>query len=624
MTSNLKIKLLLLFIIFTSLSSWAVKMHSGIKKIKQPDNTIISIIGYGNHDFNFLTTTDGVLLYQEGITYYVAKVNYDGTLSSTGIIAHEKELRNENEKRAILEQNESKFYSNIQNHIIKNRMCNEKMLEDATLLPHRGSPRIPVILVEFSDSTFTINDPKNVFNKYLNATELFDETVDADMGLNYGSVRRYFSDMSFGQFSPIFDIYGPVRLQKPLKYYGDGNSTYENMNDLFTDACRILDTEIDFSKYDSNNDGNVDLVYIIYAGYSQSIVGNSTECIYPKSGLLSSDSTFDGKRILRYGVCNELNGTPQDQAEYGLLINGIGLFCHEFSHCMGLPDMYPMPGSIAERCINQNLDYWDLMDAGEYTMEGYRPTEYTAWERERFGWIKIDTLNTPQKITLTPLSSGGKAYKILNDNDETGNEYYIIENVQNKDWNKYLYGHGMLVYHVDYDDYMFSLGGCKVNSTVGHPRMSLIAADGMFVPEYFVYTTITDSGTEQEQTINRPLIEKYLGQFITSTIYTDEAAGDPYPGIVNSTSLTDTSSPVAKVYYGETLGKPITNILEDTTEGTVCFMFMDSTETDGIKDNNIDTSNFKIYSLDGRFAGTDINELKNGIYIINRNKIFIK
>lgn len=622
MICNIKTKTLLLLALYAQVCV-AVKMHPHIKTVTQRDGTTLRIKGHGDQDFNYLTTTDGVLLYQDGTDYYIAKVESDGTIRSTGILAHEDSQRTAEEREQAAAQDMDAFTSNMRFNAEKARIRREPMEEDATLLQHTGSPRVPVILVEFSDCAFSVKEPYSTFHKYLNATELFDSDADPEMGLNYGSVKRYFSDMSFGLFTPQFDVYGPVTLSQPLAYYGAGNSSYEDMSGLFADACSAVDDEVDFSQYDSNDDGYIDLVYIIYAGYSQSIAGNSTDCIYPKSGTLSLNTSFDGKQVRRYGVNNELNGTPADQAEYGLLINGIGLFCHEFSHCLGLPDMYPAAGSAAERCINQNLDYWDLMDAGEYTFEGYCPTEYTAWERERLGWMEIDTLLSPQDIVLTPLSAGGTAYRILNDNDETGHEYYIVENVQNTGWNKHLPGHGMLVFHVDYSDYYFSLGGYKVNSTLGHPRMSIIAADGMFMPEYFLYTTITEPASEEERLINSALIDKYLGVYITSEIYDNEAAGDPYPGIDANTQLTDDSTPSAWVYNGDYMGKPITEITESESDGTVSFKFMGG-ESTGIEPIVGDSgTNGRIYSIDGRYMGTDTDKLAPGLYIIDKKKVVL-
>lgn len=613
--------LLSLLLIASSLTCLAVKRHPGVKTVRQSDGTTLTVKGFGNHDFNYFTTTDGVLLCQEGFDFYVAEIGDDGMPRPSGILAHEAGHRSEAELRLVKAQDRALFDEKMGSNATKARMRREPLADNSTLLPHTGTPRVPVILVEFSDSTFTVSDPKAVFDKYLNATELFSKATDPEMGQNYGSVKRYFADMSGGKFSPEFDVYGPVTLPNPLKYYGGGSSSSENMSGLFTDACTAIDSEVDFSQYDSNDDGNIDLVYIIYAGYSESFTGNSSDCIYPKSGTLTTSTRFDGKKLCRYGVNNELNGTPDDQAEQGLLINGIGLFCHEFSHCMGLPDLYPSPGSTAERCADQNLDYWDLMDAGEYTYNGYRPTAYTAWERERFGWMTIDTLSTPADVTLTALSEGGKAYRILNDKDDTGKEYYIVENVQRTGWNRYVLGHGMLVFHVDYDDYAFCVGGCRVNSEAGHPRMSIIAADGIFMPEYFNGRTVTEGTTDVEKEANAALVEKYGGQTITSAIYSTEQAGDPYPGTSGVTSLTDTSTPAAWVYTGGFMGKPITDISEDTDLGTVSFKFMGGEPTGISTVKNEESRSRKIYTIDGRYAGTDESKLGHGIYIIGDRKI---
>lgn len=620
--NNKKMKYLLsLLISACTVMCQAVKMYSGIKTIKQSDGTTITIKGFGNQDLNYFCTTDGVLLYQDGTDFYIAGVEADGMLYSTGVLAHDAGKRDSVEIRLITAQNKEHFMNSIQSNVGKARIRREPLTPNSTLLPHTGSPRVPVILVEFSDTTFTVSDPKAVFDKYLNATELFDKTEDSDMTGNYGSVKRYFTDMSFGKFSPDFDVYGPVTLGQPLKYYGGGSSASENMADLLKDACSAVDDDVDFSQYDSNGDGYIDLVYVIYAGYSESFTGNSTECIYPKSGTLANGAEFDGKKICRYGVNNELNGTPAEQMSIGLLLNGIGLFCHEFSHCLGLPDLYPSPTNVAVRCINQNLDYWDLMDAGEYLKNGYFPTEYTAWERERFGWMTIDTLKSPCNVTLTPVSAGGKAYRILNDKDETGKEYYIVENVQKTGWNRYLNGHGMLVFHVDYDDYEFSVGGCRVNNTAGHPRMALIAADGMFLPEYFIYETISEGSSDIEREVNADLIERYGGKEISPAMYIAEMVGDPYPGTAEVTALTDDTAPaVSWVYNGGYMGKPITDITEDTDSRTVSFKFMGGADT-GIRSIKADNGIKGIFSIDGRYLGTEKSKLNKGLYIIGNRKV---
>ncbi|WP_417124937.1 M6 family metalloprotease domain-containing protein [Prevotella pectinovora] len=616
-------KKLLFGLLFAAMTAGAVKMKPGINIIKQADGTTITVRAYGDEDLSYFLASDGTLLYQEGTNFYIAGVKADGTLYSTGVLAHEPSMRTIKEISAIKAQNAKAFYNSMETQAKANKVRREPMTPDNSLLPSLGKHKIPVILVEFSDVEFSVENPKATFDKYLNGKELFNKETDPEMGQNYASVAKYFKDMSFGKFEPEFEVYGPVNLGKPLATYGAGYSSQENMGLLLTDACTAVDDEVDFTQYDSNDDGNIDLIYIIYAGFSQSIAGNSTDCIHPKSGYLSLAKSFDGMDVKRYGVNNELNGTPADQAN-GPIINGIGLFCHEFSHCMGLPDLYPKSGSIAEACINQNMDYWSLMDAGEYTANGYRPTAYTAWERERLGWMEIGTLTGPSNVELKSLDEGGAAFRIYNDKDETGHEYYIVENVQNNGWNKNLFGNGLMVTHVDYLSSQFSLGGCKVNNTEGHPRMHVMAADGMFVPEYFLGSTIEDSYITFLKEHNADLVAKYGGQVFSIDDYKAEAAGDLFPGTSNATSLTDDSQPMkAWTYNGETMGKPITDITNDTEKGIVSFKFMGGGEpVDGINEVTVNkTTDSRVYSISGTYMGKDINSLPKGIYIRNGKKV---
>ena len=616
-------KKLLFGLLFAAMTAGAVKMKPGINIIKQADGTTITVRAYGDEDLSYFLASDGTLLYQEGTNFYIAGVKADGTLYSTGVLAHEPSMRTIKEISAIKAQNAKAFYNSMETQTKANKVRREPMTPDNSLLPSLGKHKIPVILVEFSDVEFSVENPKATFDKYLNGKELFNKETDPEMGQNYASVAKYFKDMSFGKFEPEFEVYGPVNLGKPLATYGAGYSSEENMGLLLTDACTAVDDEVDFTQYDSNDDGNIDLIYIIYAGFSQSIAGNSTDCIHPKSGYLSLAKSFDGMDVKRYGVNNELNGTPADQAN-GPIINGIGLFCHEFSHCMGLPDLYPKSGSIAEACINQNMDYWSLMDAGEYTANGYRPTAYTAWERERLGWMEIGTLTGPSNVELKSLDEGGAAFRIYNDKDETGHEYYIVENVQNNGWNKNLFGNGLMVTHVDYLSSQFSLGGCKVNNTGGHPRMHVMAADGMFVPEYFLGSTIEDSYITFLKEHNADLVAKYGGQVFSIEDYKAEAAGDLFPGTSNATSLTDDSQPMkAWTYNGETMGKPITDITNDTEKGIVSFKFMGGGEpVDGINEVTVNkTTDSHVYSISGTYMGNDINSLPKGIYIRNGKKV---
>ena len=239
--------------------------------------------------------------------------------------------------------------------------------------------------------------------------------------------------------------------------------------------------------------------------------------------------------------------------------------------------------------------------------------------------MTIDTLSSPQDVTLTPLDNGGKAYRILNDADSTGHEYFILENIQKKGWNKSVFGHVLMVTHVDYDDNNFDLYGCKVNSTLAHPRMTLVPADGLLMPEYFISATIAIDADNGVAEWNTPLYDRYLGQTITSNMYKADAANDLFPG--NTVSVTELGDR-AWLYTGGVLDKTVTDIAE--TDGVVTFKFMGGApsvihdirqEANITGDDNV--SAVTVYSLDGRRVAMQgqWSSLKPGFYIINGKKV---
>ena len=578
---------------------YGVKALSVATTVTQSDGTQLTVRQYGDENFHYYATTDGVLLRHIGSDFFIASVESDGSLTSTGQLAHEAGERSTDEQALITAQDKELFFTAAAQQARRVAVRREAIREDATLLAHVDSPKVLVILAEFSDLAFTVNQPYKTFYQYLNGDE--QENLGNYNTRNYGSVKTYFEDMSFGAFSPQFDIYGPVTLSQPLSYYGADD---DYMSLFVPDVCTAVDDSVDFSLYDANGDGKVDLVYIIYAGYSESIDGNSTDCIWPKSGTISG-GTYDGVSVYRYGVNNELNYTEEYATSKGnIYVNGIGLFCHEFSHCLGLPDLYVTVSGDLQLADNQEMEYWSVMDSGTYLYNGYAPPAYTAWEREALGWFTIDTLTEAGTVELLPIDSGGKAYRIMNDNDTTGHEYFIIENIQQTGWNTRQYGHGMLVTHVDYDSDKFDIKTNAVNNEEGHPRMTVVAADGTLTN---VYSLSTSSEAKE--------------------VY----GGDPFPGTSAVTELTDDGDVTPAVYNGDALGKPLYDITEDETAGTVTFCFLeesteeseDTDDSTGI--NNIttrETSSATVYSADGREmrSGT----LPAGIYIVGGKKIAIK
>ena len=323
-----KTVILLLMMLMVQVS-WAAKAQRGPAKIKQKDGTTLVIRGFGDEHFHYYVTTDGVLLYHEGYDYFIAKVEEDGSLSNTGILAHEKALRTEQELAAIAKQDKEKFFAMEADNHQKRARRREPVQVNSTYFPHTGSPKALVILAEFQDTTFWDSDAKEVFKEYLNAngqpSSIVGSKSKGTVSYNYASVKYYFDDMSFGAFTPSFDVYGPVKLPQNLKYYGEGS--YDYMDRFIPKVCELANEEVDFSQYDSNNDGKVDVLCVIYAGYSESWDGNSSDCIWPKSGG-GNYGSYDGKQVYRYMVSAERNGIPEDN-EKQLYINGVGVFCHE-------------------------------------------------------------------------------------------------------------------------------------------------------------------------------------------------------------------------------------------------------------------------------------------------------
>ena len=588
-----------------SLTTWAAKAESIPVQVRQADGSVITVILRGDEHINWYTTLDGVLLVQgTDNNYYIGKVEKSGNLIATQQLAHEALTRSQAERNLIAKQDKEKFFAYV-NKIAEeseNAYNNSPLTRGPIVdsgyggvpyFPHTGSPKALVILAEFQDTTFTIQDTKKVFTNYLMNEGHFSDTRYGQ-NQNYKGVRGYFKDCSYGQFTPFFDVVGPIKLPRKHAIYGAGN---DRMDLLLADACATVDDLVDFAKYDANNDGIVDLVYIIYAGHSANYRNNKVSNIWPKSGTVTISDTFDGKSIRRYGVSNELNGSDKT-SKNNKKINGIGLFCHEFSHTLGLPDIYAYR-TPAEDQDDQGMEYWDIMDGGTGVRGGRVPASYLAWEREVMGWMNIDELKKDSSIeNLKSIDNGGKAYKIVNPNNS--NEYIVLQSMQkgawNQGWGDGTYGKGLLAYRVSYPFNKVNVFDYP-NNEKGKPRVIPIPADGKIL----------------------------AGKNATSYLeYVNQHNGDLYPY-----NRIDYISGF-KMFDGSILEKSIVNIKEndggDSNNNYVNFEFKNGLVPTGILSLSIverSTSDNRIYTLDGRYVGTDASILPHGIYIQN-NKKFVK
>ena len=584
--------------------------------VNQPDGTQLTVVLRGDEYFHWYATTDGILLYPTGQQFVVAEVNTDGTLSPTLLTAHDRQLRTAAETTVARCQSRDLFYKQADEQLRQNARRREP-IGSGTYFPHTGKPKAVVILTEFTDVKFTVKDPKKTFDQLFNSMETQQDYGNGEQR-NHGSLRRYFSDMSFGAFEPEFEIVGPVTVPNEMKYYGGSKATSANderPQDLVNHAIAQIDGQVDFSlpEYDANGDGKIDLVYIVYAGYGQNS-GGPAESVWARAGSISG--SVDGKSLSRYCMTCELNRNEAYWTSRSMApqVNGVGVSCHEFSHTMGLPDLYPT--TTTARVDNQEMEYWDLMDGGEYVNNGYRPTAYTAWEREAMGWMSIETLNTTRiGIQIEPVLNGGKAYRI--ENPENSRDYLILENIQNNSWNGSIPGHGLLVYHVNYPSATVNMSD-NPNNTPNRPSVAVVPADGILASSYLIgEETSWGTGTKTDSDGN--IISDHIA---TSLDYHNSHYGDPFPGSANVTSLTtDLSLPNFR-WYSETteIGCALYRIAADTETGVVTFDYSHNgmSATPGIMapaDNDTHT-----YTLDGRRI---TGSLPRGIYVVGDRKVAV-
>ena len=524
-----------------TLSAWAVPAHPGKLKVKQPDGTELTVRMVGDENFHCYMTLDGVPLMRTTEGAFVYAQMQGEMLTPTKRIAHDKSLRTADEisfiasEVATSDELSSTFRSRL-NAANASRRFKSVTNEDGTvsrigIAPSegwKGSKKGLVILVEFQDVKFRSDHTRELFDRMFN-----------EKGFNYeganGSVADYFADQSYGQFTPTFDVVGPVTVSSNMAYYG-GNSSYGNdthVTDMVFEAAKAVDSQVNFADYDWDGDGEVENFYIIYAGYAESYSGNSSDCIWPHAFGIWYDGhrcNLDGVKVNRYACSQEIYGW---ESSNDTRLTGIGTPCHEFSHCLGLVDLYDIDYSGAD--IPEN---WTVMSGGSYNNDGYTPSAYTAYERNFCGWLDLIELTEGTEITDMPaITSEPVAYVIYNEGNR--NECFFLENRQKEGWDSHQYGHGMMVFHMDYDENVWMANA--PNDTKGHSRFMYVPADNK------------------------------LGTSSTSL------AGDPYPGTKNNTSLTDYSIPAATLFNANTDGsfllhKPIENITE-SSDGKISFVF---------------------------------------------------
>lgn len=593
--------------------TFAIPAKKSWKVVSQSDGTTIKVSQAGDEHLHYYITEDNVPLYEAADNRYCYLTIENGKLHNSGVLAHESAARSAKELQVmntihdlapIARQMAAKKRSAAKRCVRPDRLPSK---DDISVF--KGSKKALVILAAFSDKSFSKGDDAIV--------KFYDEVLNQD-GYSQngaaGSVHDYFKDMSRGEFDLTFDIVGPVKVSKSATYYGGPSPIMggaDHIGEFITEAIKKADEkcDIDWKKYDWDDDGEVEQVFVLYAGYGQA-TGGPTGTIWPNAwtldeALQNNDGnggfSIDGVFINQYACSNEL------YLDSGTVPMGLGVFCHEFSHCMGLPDMYDTNyGSTP------TMGDWDLLAGGSYNGPqgiGWCPAGWTSYERAYAGWLELTELKAGDIIKgMTSLEEAdGKAYVIYNDNHK--DEYYLLENHKGMGWDKYTPENGLLIIHVDYDKDLFD--------------NNIVNSKGEFTPA---------EGYDRYFTNDHPRMAPFSRvRSIQNDTYFYTYPMDAPRGVVDS--LTDTSKPAAELYNAladgsKLMGKPVYNIEKDD-DGNISFTFMTKEkETDAIQDIAMaedTTGDDTVYDITGKKAGR-IGDIKNGslkagIYIIGGKRL---
>lgn len=384
--------LLLLFGVWSV--ALAVPAHPGKYKYIQPDGSVLVLQNHGDEYCHWTTDEAG----------RVVEMGADGFYRPVAPAVHEARLRQASQ-------------ASIGRRVIWSSYDNPP----AT---NFGDRKILCILAEFSDISYTIEDPNAKFTALLN-----------EAGYSYdgciGSVRDYYMDNSNGQYRPQFDVFGPVTLSNTEEYYDQNGVKYAIM-----EAYELMANQIPIDDYDTDSDGDIDMILFYFPGHNEA-EGAPSNTIWPHQST-GNFGTLGGKTFNRYFCTSELRGNSGEE------MCAIGTTCHEFAHSLGLPDFYD-----TDYGTNGNSNYptaaYDLMCSGNYNDSGRRPPYLSAVERNMLGWMPEPATLTDGEHVLAPIRND-VAYR---SDAVTEGEYFILEVRDNYKWDSSIGDYGLLIYHID-------------------------------------------------------------------------------------------------------------------------------------------------------------------------------
>ncbi len=265
-----------------------------------------------------------------------------------------------------------------------------------------------------------------------------------------GSVDDYFNDQFQGDFELSYEISEVITLDNNCEwYFGNDSNGNDNRPDYaIAEACRkAAETGIDFSVFDDDDDGEVDNVFLFVAGNDEAD-GGGDDCVWShmyylqySSSQENSNLVLNGKKINSYAISTEFRKAEDGNSAFA----SIGTFCHEYSHSLGLMDLYDTDYAGSGGYGNGLWYYTGLMDGGNENNYCNTPPHYNAIDYEIAGIGNPETL-AEGSYTLEPISLN-RRYLKMETNKE--GEFFLIECRDNSGWDEYIGGKGMLIYHID-------------------------------------------------------------------------------------------------------------------------------------------------------------------------------
>jgi M6 family metalloprotease-like protein len=501
---------------------------------RQPDGTILTVTLQGDERAKWAITSDGytVLFNKKGFYEYAVK-NTNNDIVVSGIQAKDPAKRSQQDADFLSKIDKKLKYSPQQVTLLKSiwQIKEEETLSQGPF-PTTGDRKLICILIGYTDNPFT--KTQSDFNKLLNQ-------VGYSLDGASGSVKDFYLENSYGQFNLTVDVAGPYTASHNMAYYGANDVLGYDIRprELVTEAVNLANSSVNYADYDNDNDGSVDGVYVIYAGYGEE-AGAPANTIWAHAWNISP-LTLDGKIIESYSCSSELRGNT------GTNLTRIGVICHEFGHVLGAPDFYDTDYSGSGGDF-EGTGYWDVMASGSWNNNGATPPNHNAYTKVVcYNWAAATTLTSGATITLyNAKDSSNSFYKF---NTTTANEYFIMENRHQVGFDVDIPGEGLIIYHVHKNINVAALFNV-INAS--HPQMM-----------YPVCASATSDPTSP-----------------VSSYGSINSGGCPFPGTSSKTSFTDATLPSSKSWAGANTNKPITNISHNSVNKTITITFMGGGDTD--------------------------------------------